>query len=62
VPPVPSRLLILYMATTKKEMECAHEQHDESGRKERAIDYMSKKFIDCELRYTMVEKFCHALV
>jgi len=50
------------MATTKKEMECVHEQHNESGRKERAIYYMSKNFIDCEFRYTMVEKFCRALV
>ena len=62
MPPVPGKLLILYMATTKKAMECVHEQHNEFDRKERAIYYMSKKFIDCEFRYTTVEKFCRALV
>jgi len=61
VPPVSGRPLILYMTTTKKAMRCILGQHDESGRKERAIYYMSKKFIDYECRYTMVEKLCCAL-
>ena len=30
-------------------------QHDESGRKEHAIYYLSKKFTDCESRYLMLE-------
>ena len=37
-------------------MRCVLEQHNESNRKERAIYYLSKKFIDCEFRYIMVEK------
>ena len=33
-------------------------QHDESGRKEHAIYYLSKKFTDCETRYSLLEKTC----
>jgi len=62
VPPVPGRLLILYLTTTEKEMECVLKQHDKSGRKDRAIYYLSKKFIDCESSYTMVEKLYCVLV
>jgi len=43
-------------------MGCVLGQHDESGRKEQAIYYLSKKFTDCESRYTMTEKLCCALV
>ncbi|KAA3483325.1 hypothetical protein EPI10_005509 [Gossypium australe] len=32
-------------------MGCVLGQHDESGRKERAIYYLSKKFTECEIRY-----------
>lgn len=31
-------------------------QHDETGRKERAIYEISKKFTDYETRYTVLEK------
>ena len=37
-------------------------QHDESGRRERAIYYLSKKFNDCEARYSMIEKVCLSLI
>ena len=37
-------------------------QHEESGRKEHAIYYLSKKFTDCETRYSLLEKTCCALV
>ena len=37
-------------------------QHDESDRKEHAIYYLSKKFTDCETRYSLLEKTCCALV
>jgi hypothetical protein len=57
VPSVPGRLLILYLTTTEKEMECVLKQHDKSGRKDRAIYYLSKKFTDYESSYTMVENF-----
>ncbi|XP_040956101.1 uncharacterized protein [Gossypium hirsutum] len=36
-------------------------QHDETGRKERAIYYLSKNFTDCEMRYSPIEKLCSAL-
>jgi hypothetical protein len=62
VPPVPGRPLILYLIVTEVAMGCLLGQHDESGRKEQAIYYLSKKFTDCESRYTMTEKLCCALV
>ena len=42
-------------------MGCVLGQHDETGRKERAIYYLSKKFTECESRYTVIEKLCCAL-
>ncbi|KAK9010715.1 hypothetical protein V6N11_043585 [Hibiscus sabdariffa] len=36
--------------------------HDDSGRKERAIYYLSKKFTEYEAKYSSVEKLCCALV
>ncbi|KAG5233085.1 RNA-directed DNA polymerase (Reverse transcriptase), Ribonuclease [Salix suchowensis] len=42
-------------------MGCVLGQQDESERKERAIYYLSKKFMECESRYTMIEKLCCAL-
>ncbi|XP_060182142.1 uncharacterized protein LOC132611786 [Lycium barbarum] len=51
---------------TKKEVmsflrRCMLAQHDEEGKKEHAIYYLSKKFISCEARYTHMEKTCCAL-
>ena len=37
-------------------------KHDESGRKERAIYYLSKKFNDCEAKYNTKEKVYLSLV
>ncbi|XP_034892465.1 uncharacterized protein [Populus alba] len=37
-------------------------QHDEPGRKEQAIYYLSKKFNNCESKYTTIERLCCALV
>nr|XP_034900655.1 LOW QUALITY PROTEIN: uncharacterized protein LOC118038417 [Populus alba] len=61
VPPVPERPLILYLTVTETAMGCVLGQHDETGRKERAIYYLSKKFTEYESRYTVVEKLCCAL-
>jgi hypothetical protein len=36
-------------------------QHDETGRKERAIYYLSKKFTECESRYIVIDKLYCAL-
>jgi len=42
-------------------MSCVLGQHDETGRKEHAIYYLSKKFTDCEQRYSSLERTCCAL-
>jgi hypothetical protein len=42
-------------------MGCVLGQQDETGRKEHAIYYLSKKFTDCESPYSMLEKTCCAL-
>ncbi|KAI5433281.1 hypothetical protein KIW84_020529 [Lathyrus oleraceus] len=61
IPPVPGRPLIMYLSVTENSMGCVLGQHDESGRKEHAIYYLSKKFTDCETRYSLLEKTCCAL-
>jgi hypothetical protein len=61
VPPVPKRPLILYLTVTETSTGCVLGQQDETRRKERAIYYLSKKFMECESRYTMIEKLCCAL-
>jgi hypothetical protein len=50
------------MTTTTKAMRCELRQYDKFGRKERAIYYLRKKFIDCKSKCTMVEKLFCALV
>jgi ribonuclease HI len=62
VPPVPGKPLILYLTVTESAMGCVLGQHDESGRKEQVIYYLSKKFTECESRYSMIEKLCCGLV
>ena len=42
VPPIQGRPLILYLVVTKTAMGCVLGQHDESGRKEQVIYYLSK--------------------
>ncbi|XP_006574063.1 uncharacterized protein LOC114414954 [Glycine soja] len=39
-------------------MGCVLGQHDESGKRERAIYYLSKKFIACEMNYSLLERTC----
>jgi hypothetical protein len=36
-------------------------QHNETGRKERATYYLSKKFTECESRYIVIKKLCCTL-
>ena len=43
-------------------MGCVLGQHDDTGKKERAIYYLSKKFTECEVRYPFIQKLCCALV
>ena len=56
VPPVPGRPLILYMTVLDDSMGYVLGQHDESGRRERAIYYLSKKFTACEMNYSLLER------
>ncbi|RDX72832.1 hypothetical protein CR513_47630, partial [Mucuna pruriens] len=37
-------------------------QRDSAGKKEQAIYYLSKKFTECEARYSALEQTCCALV
>ncbi|XP_006590135.1 uncharacterized protein [Glycine max] len=37
-------------------------QYDESGKKERVVYYLSKKFMACEMNYSLLERTCCALV
>ena len=46
IPPVEGRLLIMYLTVLENSMGCVMGQHDESGRKEHAIYYLSKNFSD----------------
>ena len=62
MPPVEGRPLIMYLTVLDNSMGCVLGQHDESARKEHAIYYLSKKFIDCETRYSLFEKTCCDLV
>src|ERR1051325_214509 len=61
MPPAEGRPLILDLTVLENSMGCVLGQHDESRRKEHAIYYLSKKFNECESRYTVLEKTCCAL-
>ncbi|KAI5412195.1 hypothetical protein KIW84_057028 [Lathyrus oleraceus] len=58
MPPVPGRQLIMYLTVLDNSMGYVLGQHDETGRKEHAIYYLSKKFTGYESRYSMLEKTC----
>ncbi|KAA3486824.1 RNA-directed DNA polymerase (Reverse transcriptase), Ribonuclease H [Gossypium australe] len=62
MPPNPDRPLILYLVVFRNSMGCMLGQHDKLGRKERVIYYLSKKFTECETRYSLIEKLCCALI
>jgi len=61
IPPVEGRSLIMYLTVLENSMGCVLGQQDETGKKEHGIYYLSKKFTDCESRYSMLEKTCCAL-
>ncbi|KAG8488520.1 hypothetical protein CXB51_016412 [Gossypium anomalum] len=58
----PDKPLILYLLVFSNSMGCVLGQHDELGRKEKAIYYLSKKITECEMRYSPIEKLCCALI
>ena len=61
VPLVQEKPLILYLTVHERSMGCVMGQHDETGRKEQVIYYLSKKFMDYESRYSPLKKICCAL-
>ncbi|RVW82137.1 hypothetical protein CK203_052459 [Vitis vinifera] len=60
-PSTPSRPLILYLSVLDVASSCMLAQLDDSG-KGRAIYYLSKRMLDYETRYVMIERYCLALV
>jgi len=58
---VEGRPLIIYLTVLEDSMGCVLGQQDETGKKEHAIYHLSKKFSDCESRYSMLKKTCCAL-
>ena len=61
VPAILGKPLILYLTIHKKSMDYVLGQHDETGKKEHATYYLSKKFTNYESKYPYVEKMCCAL-
>ncbi|XP_055803485.1 uncharacterized protein LOC129872553 [Solanum dulcamara] len=61
VPPEPGRPLLLYLSVMDNAFGCVLGQHDQTGRREQAIYYLSKKFTPYEARYTLLERTCCAL-
>ncbi|RVW97606.1 Retrovirus-related Pol polyprotein from transposon opus [Vitis vinifera] len=62
-PPTPGRPLLLYLSVMafSVALGCMLAQLDDSG-KDRAIYYLSKRMLDYETRYVMIERYCLALV
>lgn len=60
VPPVTIRPFIMYLTVLDGPMGCVLGNQDETCIKEHAY-YLSKKFSDCEYRYSLVEKNCYTL-
>ena len=61
MPPTPRRPLLLYLSISDMALGCMLAQLDDS-RKERAIYYLSKRMLDYEMRYVMIERYCLTLV
>ena len=61
VPPLEGSPLLLYLSVSDSVFGCVLGQHDETGKKERAIYYISKKFTPYESRYTLLERMCCTL-
>ena len=61
MPPTPRRPLLLYLSVSDIALGCMLAQLDDSG-KERAIYYLSKRMMEYECKYLMIERLCLALV
>ena len=60
-PSMSGRPLLLYLLVSDMALGCMLAQLDDL-RKERAIYYMSKRMLEYEMRYVMIERLCLALV
>nr|XP_019070702.1 uncharacterized protein LOC109120902 [Solanum lycopersicum] len=60
VPPREGSPLLLYLSVSDSAFGCVLGQHDETGKKENSIYYISKKFTPYESRYTLLERTCCA--
>ncbi|XP_070057057.1 uncharacterized protein [Nicotiana tomentosiformis] len=60
-PPEPGRPLLLYLSILDGAFGCVLGKHDETGRKEQTIYYLSKKFTPYEAWYSLLERTCCAL-
>ena len=61
MPPIPRHPLLLYLLVSDMALGCMLAQLDDSG-KQRAIYYLSKRMLEYECRYIMIERLCLALV
>ena len=61
VPLTPGHPLLLYLSVSNIALGCMLAQLDDSS-KEQAIYYLSKRMLDYETRYVMIECYCLALV
>ena len=61
VPPTLGRPLLLYLSVSDIGLRCLLAQLDDSG-KERTIYYLSKRMMEYECKYLMIERLCLALV
>ena len=60
--PMLGKPLLLYVAVTASSIGVVLAQHDEDGKKEKAIYYLSRTFLDYEEKYTAIEKHYLVLV
>ena len=60
--PMPEQPFILYMTVLDESMGCMLGQHDDSGKREQVVYYLSKKFTAYEMNYSLLERTCCALV
>ena len=61
MPPTSGRPLLLYLSISDMALGCMLAQIDDSE-KERAIYYLSKRMLEYEVKYVMIERLCLALV
>ena len=61
VPPKPGHPFLMYLSVSDMALGCMLAQLDDSG-KELAIYYLSKRILEYECRYMMIECLCLALV